>query len=114
MGLRIHRIEGEETVEVTEHADDVGRIVIGRDPDQCQVVFPPDEIRVGRVHCSLTRFAHRYRLSYSPRYHLFVNDRPARDGQWVNDRDEIKLGPSGPKIVVEVCGLGGLMQTDIG
>lgn len=45
-----------------EFGDDVAQITFGRDADQCDVVFPPDETLVGRQHCALRLELGRYRL----------------------------------------------------
>ena len=41
-------------------------IVIGRDPDRCDVVLPEDLTMVGREHLALKRTVGRYRLRLPP------------------------------------------------
>jgi hypothetical protein len=87
------------------------RITFGRDPDACDVVFPPSETIVARRHFALVRVPSG-EWTYSPfgdRY-VAVNGAPAETGAAVHSGDKIELGrPGGPalELVLEGEGLRG-------
>ncbi len=51
--IRLQGQDGAEPSKKWEFNDDVQKIVIGRDSTRCQVVFPEDDVRVGREHCRI-------------------------------------------------------------
>lgn len=53
--LTIKHAEGPLAGQEQTISDDLAQITIGRDPDRCQIVYPPDCTIVGRVHCALLR-----------------------------------------------------------
>lgn len=77
-------------------ADDKERVVFGRDPQVCDVVFPADERLVARRHFALMR-----RLSGEWTVDLFgtpfvaVNGEPAEVGKAIRSGDRIELGQRG-------------------
>ena len=78
------------------------KIVIGRDATHCQVVFPADDTRVGRQHCTLEQITGRYRVRVNQ------EDVVLCDGRRVYDNDELpferafklQLGRTGPILLV--------------
>lgn len=81
--------------------DDVEQVVIGRDPDRCQIMFPPRAQAVGLEHLALKRVLGHYRLVLNAKDPVFVNGREAVDGQELPDRCVLRLGARGPRLVVE-------------
>ena len=81
--------------------DDVELVVIGRDPDRCDIMFPPRTRAVGLEHMALKRVLGRYRLVLNADDPVFVNGEEAVDGQELPDRSVIRLGARGPRLVVE-------------
>jgi hypothetical protein len=100
MPLRMRFQGGSRAGESQEFADDVERIVVGRDPARCQIVFPPEETRVGREHCAFVRELGRYRLEVNP------DDVVKLDGERVSvprtlpAECEVQLGANGPVLIV--------------
>ena len=100
MALAIHFVGGKRAGEVLQFGDEVERVAIGRDGDKCQVVFPPNETKVGREHCALRRELGRYRLVLNRDDIVLVGGKPARDGQELGGETEMQLGRQGPTLVV--------------
>jgi hypothetical protein len=101
MGLTIRFRGGDHAGKKLTVKDDVSMVVFGRDREKCQVVFPPDETKVGREHFALKRVLGRYRLVLNADNLVLVNGRPAVDDQELEEIAEVQLGPGGPKLVVE-------------
>jgi hypothetical protein len=101
MGLRVRYGTGPRTGAVLSFPDDLERIVLGRDPSRCQVVFPPDERLVGREHCALERVLGRYRLVLNAADLVLVDGRPAVEGQELGDLASLQLGVGGPVVDVK-------------
>lgn len=91
--------------------DDVYLITIGRDPSKCQVVFPADEVRVGREHCGLERVLARYRLVLNAQNPVFVAGERAYDGQELEPDAQIQIGKDGPTLAISVSGNVDLPET---
>lgn len=100
MGLQVHFRGGPKAGEITSFDDSVTRITIGREPQRCQVVFPPDDTRVGREHFAVEREVGRYRLVLNNADVVLLNGRRAVDGQELPDRADIQLGKKGPELVL--------------
>ena len=81
--------------------DAVERVVVGRDPDRCQIMFPPRMRTVGLEHLALERVLGHYRLVLNAEDPVFVNGREALDGEELPDRCVLRLGENGPRLVVE-------------
>src|SRR5437867_11414366 len=101
MGLRIRFEGGPRAGELLFFDDTAERIVFGRDPVRCQVVFPADETRIGREHCALVRVLGRYRLALDQEHVVLVDGRMARDGTELGTAADLQLGPENPRLVVE-------------
>jgi len=77
-------------------------IAIGRDPDQCQVLYPPEFTSVGRKHLVLEEDAGRYEIRVNTKNPVFLNGQLAEDDVELPDRAEIALGrKDGPTFIVE-------------
>jgi hypothetical protein len=53
--IAIHHVSGPLAGTTRSFEEDKDRIEFGRDPDQCDVVYPVDDVRVGRRHFALRR-----------------------------------------------------------
>jgi hypothetical protein len=111
MAISIHFQGGPKAGQTQTFGDDVESIVIGRDPHKCQVVFPPDETKVGREHCALRRELARYRLVLNRDDLVLLDGKAAIDGQELAPTADLQLGPGGPKLVVETTQRGDLPAT---
>jgi len=101
MPLTIRFIGGARAGEVVELGDDHEQVTIGRDESKCDVVFPPEETRVGREHCALRRVLGRYRLVLNGRNLVLVGGQPAMDDQEILNHSRLQLGPEGPVIQLD-------------
>ena len=111
MSLAIHFVGGPKAGEVLSFDDKVEKVTIGRDPDTCQVVFPPDETKVGREHCELRREAGHYRLVLNRNDVVLLDGKLAHDGQELPEQADLQLGRQGPKLVVRTTLKGTLAPT---
>ncbi|REJ69104.1 MAG: hypothetical protein DWQ31_05705 [Planctomycetota bacterium] len=113
MPLIIHFVEGARAGETLELDSDVDQIVIGRDASKCDVVFPPEETRVGREHCALRRVLGRYRFVLNGRNLVLVGGQPAIDDQELLNHTRVQLGPEGPVIQIEASLAPGYQATEM-
>jgi hypothetical protein len=97
--------------QVKHFPDDVEIITIGRNPERCQVIFPPDETHVGREHCALKRSLGRYRLILNGEDRVMVNGREGYHEEELPASADLRLGPAGPQIVVTTSDSSGLPPT---
>jgi hypothetical protein len=111
MGLRVRFLDGEKADQTIAFGDDVGTIVIGRDPAICQIVFPSDDSRVGRQHCALKRVLGHYRLVLDTEHRVLLGGKPAHDEQELDPLSILQVGPGGPRIEVQVEERQGLTRT---
>ena len=84
-----------------EHAGD---ILIGRDPEACHVIFPPDRIEVGRRHLALREQLGRYRLILNDENVVLLDGEQALDGQEVPAGGailQLGTGRDAPRLRVE-------------
>ncbi len=94
-----------------EFGDDLPQLALGRDPQRCAIVFPAEDVHVGREHCALRRELGRYRLVLNKAHLVLVNGQPAIDDQELDQTADLQLGRDGPKLVVETCGSPALPAT---
>ncbi|MGO8704309.1 MAG: trypsin-like peptidase domain-containing protein [Candidatus Brocadiia bacterium] len=111
MGLTIRFQGGARAGEVLDFGDQVETVVFGRDADRCQVVFPPDETKVGREHCALRRVLGRYRLQLNKDNLVLLDGKPAMEDQELGATADLQLGPDGPRLIAETTGKAGLLPT---
>ena len=98
MSLNIIYLDGPNADHVLDFGDDIEQIKLGRDPQQCQVVLPPDQTMVGREHCTITRGSGRYFLEMGPDRAVRLNGQLVEGGCALPMAGELQLGPSGPKL----------------
>jgi V8-like Glu-specific endopeptidase len=90
--ISIKHLSGPLTGQEQVFGDERERIVIGRDPDLCQVVYPPEFTVVGREHVALLR-----KLSGDYALDIFGDHYTEVDG---NPGDAEESIPSGAKFVL--------------
>ncbi|MFV1958442.1 MAG: hypothetical protein ACC662_03410, partial [Planctomycetota bacterium] len=103
MGLVV-RVHGDDYHKIQKFEDDVDEIVVGRDPDRCQIVLPPDETAVGREHCAFHRVVGTYRLEIRGDHLVLLGGKPALDGKELPEQCELQIGPKGPKLLLKRTG----------
>jgi hypothetical protein len=99
-GLRIRVLEGKTVDGRTEYefpasqtGDDM-RIVVGRDPEQCQIVFV-DDLRqqgLGNEHLALRRSLGRYQLDLNTRNPVLLNGRKTFEEKELTGTSVLQLG----------------------
>jgi S1-C subfamily serine protease len=112
VGLKIRFQGGPRAGEVLEFGDDVELIALGRDPDKCQVVFPPEETKVSREHCAFKRVLGRYRLVLNEDNLVTIDGERAAHDELLEPSVDIQLGPDGPRLVVETTGAAAMLMTE--
>ncbi len=100
MSLEVHFRGGAEAGRRLAFDDSIQQITFGRDPQLCQVVFPPDMTQVGREHFALQRQIGHYRLVLNRSAVVLLNGQRAVDGQELPNRAEIQVGQGGPQLVL--------------
>lgn len=103
MTLQIRFQGGSRAGQSLEFGDEVERITIGRDADQCDVVFPPDETLVGRQHCALQLELGRYRLVLNEDNVVWLNGEIASDDDELTEECDLQLGENGPVLVIRTA-----------
>lgn len=81
--------------------DSVERIVIGRDPARCRILFSKRTRHVATEHCALERVLGRYRLLLNGFDEVLVDGRPGLDGEVLPARCELQLTHRGPRLQLE-------------
>jgi len=100
MPLTITYLDGPMQDTSIEIGDDVEQVLLGRDPERCQIVLPPDQTMVGREHCSIIRSSGRYFLELGTDRAVRVNDELVEGGRALPMASELQLGPRGPRLRV--------------
>ena len=100
MALKIEFLDGVRTGESLEFGDDIESIGIGRDPERCQVVIPPDVRTVGREHCTLSRVRGRYYIEMAADKKVTLEGNLMDTVQAIPEDCVIQIGPDGPKLRV--------------
>src|SRR5262245_8941852 len=75
---------------------------IGRDPAKCRFVLPADYQTVSRQHCVLRAVLGRVRLQINKENPVFVGQRQGWDDSVVQNGSELRLGPSGPRLLMTI------------
>lgn len=77
-------------------------IAIGRDPDECQILYPSDFTTIGRKHLVLEEDAGRYEIRVNTKNPVFLDGVLAEDDMELPDTCTIALGKkNGPSFKVE-------------
>jgi hypothetical protein len=114
MTLKISVIDGPTQGEVHEFGDEVELVEIGRDPDHCKVVFPPNFTSIGRRHVSVRKIGGRYKLESNLQNPVLIDGRDAFDEEPLTRSQEVQLGRGGPRLKIETTFLNALPATDPG
>jgi len=100
MAITIRFVDGARA-DTQLSVDDVDQgIRFGRDPEQCQVVFGPDETKVSRVHCELRRTLDGYELRRNLERKMLLNGKPVLEGARIKAGQRLTFGDGGPTIEV--------------
>jgi len=100
MAITIRFVDGARA-DTQLSVDDVDQgIRFGRDPEQCQVVFGPDETKVSRVHCELRRTLDGYELRRNLERKMLLNGKPVLEGARIKVGQRLTFGEGGPTIEV--------------
>jgi S1-C subfamily serine protease len=75
---------------------------IGRDPAKCRFVLPADYATVSRQHCVLRAVLGRVRLQINKENPVFIGQRQGWDDSVVQNGSELRLGPSGPRLLMTI------------
>lgn len=82
--------------------DDDKMIAVGRDPKQCQVIYPADFTTIGRKHFVLEEDAGRYEIRVNTKNPVYLDGELAEDDIELPDSCTIALGKKdGPSFKVE-------------
>tara|TARA_B100001059_G_scaffold113776_3_gene113979 strand:- start:36429 stop:38711 length:2283 start_codon:yes stop_codon:yes gene_type:complete len=100
MALKIEFLDGARSGEILEFGDDIDSIQIGRDPQRCKVVIPPDVTTVGREHCTLSRVRGRYYMEMAAEKKVTLEGNLMDTVQAIPEDCVIQIGPGGPKLRV--------------
>jgi hypothetical protein len=103
MAITLRFVDGARA-ETQLTVDDVDQAIrFGRDPEQCQVVFGPEETKVSRVHCELRRTLDGYELRRNLERKMLLNGKPVLEGVRIKAGQRLTFGEGGPSIeIVEV------------
>jgi trypsin-like peptidase len=111
VGIRVRFESGPAAGTSQEFGDDVEEIRFGREPQDCHVVFPPNETRVSRQHFAVRHVLGQYRLVTNHVNPVFVNGEVGHDEQILDALSEIQVGRHGPRIVLEATSASRLVGT---
>ncbi len=91
--LTIKHLDGPLAGKQQTISDDQGQVTIGRDPDRCQIVYPPDSTVVGRVHCGLLlQPSGDWAIEPYGDHYVGVNQEQIRGRQALPNGAEVRLG----------------------
>ena len=111
MSLTIEFLDGERSGEVLSFEDSVVTIAIGRDPERCQVVLPPDLRMVGREHCTINRVRGHYYMEMGADRRVTMNQDLMETSQVLESDSILQIGPDGPRIKITIQKSDGLAPT---
>lgn len=116
MALKIEFLDGERAGEILEFGDEIESIAIGRDPERCKVVIPPDVTTVGREHCTLSRVRGRYYMEMAAEKKVTLEGNLMETVQAIPEDCVVQIGPNGPKLritTIRVDNMAATMQQGI-
>ncbi len=101
MLVKLELLEGQGAGMVLEcDLQDHEELRIGRDPEHCRFVVPPEHRDVSRQHCSLRLVLGRLRLTTNRENPVLVGGQPAWTDSLVADGAVLRLGRKGPAVRV--------------
>ncbi len=103
MTITIRHLDGPLAGQEQSFDDSYASIVFGRDPEACQVVYPPDYTVVGRRHFELRRGrAGDYTIGLFGKRYVEIDGVPAEEGMPVRSGSIFRLGrPDGPSFKIQ-------------
>jgi hypothetical protein len=103
--LTIKHIDGPLAGQEQTISDDLGQVTIGRDPDRCQIVYPPESTIVGRVHCALLRQpSGDWAIETYGNHYVDVDGEPVEARHALRSGAKIRLGRrDGPSFTASVA-----------
>jgi hypothetical protein len=111
MSLMIEFLDGDRKGEVLSFEDSIITIAIGRDPERCQVVLPPDLRMVGREHCTINRVRGHYYMEMAADRRVTMNRDLMETAQVLESGSTLQLGPDGPQLRISIEKSDGLAPT---
>lgn len=104
MTLKISNIIGPMTKQVYIFEDEKS-VTIGRDPKECDILYPADFTTIGRQHLEIIADVGRYELRVNTKNPVYLDGELAEDDIEIPDSCVIALGtPDGPSFKVETSG----------
>lgn len=102
--LTIKHIDGPLAGQEQTISDDQAQVIIGRDPDRCQIVYPPDATIVGRVHCGLVRQpSGDWAIDLYGDHYVEIDGVAAEPRQSLRDASKVRLGRhNGPGFITNI------------
>ena len=116
MALKIEFLDGQRTGDILEFGDDIESIQIGRDPQRCKVVIPPDVTTVGREHCTLSRVRGRYYMEMAAEKKVTLEGNLMDTVEAIPEDCVVQMEPGGPKLrimTIRVDDMAATMQQGI-
>lgn len=111
MAIAFRFVGGERAGESVSFDDSQEIIRLGRDAEECQVVFPAGLTAVGREHCLIRNESGKYRLEVPPDHKVYLDGAEVRHQAVLSDQSQLQIGPGGPRLVVTITGRPGLPPT---
>lgn len=113
-GITLKVIDGDASQSEFDFGFDVEKIVIGRDPKECNVLFNRNETRVGSSHLTILYASNEYEVNVNTRNPVFINGKKAMDGEPLHTGDIITLGyeDTGARVEVVIAEDDSLPVTD--
>lgn len=104
MAITIKHLEGPLTGREQHFDDSVAVIQFGRSPE-CQVVYPPELVEVGRKHFELRRVGSGdYVVELWGRHYVEIDGIQAENGSPLASASVVRLGHNGPTFLAEIEG----------
>ncbi|MEJ0051161.1 MAG: trypsin-like peptidase domain-containing protein [Methylovirgula sp.] len=102
--LTIKHVDGPLAGQEQTISDDQAQVNVGRDPDRCQIVYPPDSTIVGRVHCGLLRQpSGDWAVDLYGDHYVEIDGVAAEPRQTIRSGAKIRLGRhNGPSFIANI------------
>lgn len=112
MAIKIINKLGPMLQQTYQFNSSVNEIAIGRDPSQCQVLYPTDFVSIGRKHLVIVEDVGRYEVRVNKDNPVFINGKLALDDQELPENCTINLGvKDGPGFTVQTLQNDALPET---
>ncbi|MDP6158253.1 MAG: trypsin-like peptidase domain-containing protein [Phycisphaerales bacterium] len=99
MPLLVRHLDGPFEGQTQTFGDEIESILIGRDPETCQIVLPPDARMAGREHCTLARVRSKYLIDMDADRRVTLDGGQLLErGSPLPDSCVLQIGPDGPRL----------------